>query len=95
MATALVDNLAGKWKPEKYTDDYRDNLMKVIKAKMKGKQAHVVAEERPRDAKVVDLMERLRQSLDASRDKKGTGRQQAPAALRKRARTTKRRRHVA
>jgi DNA end-binding protein Ku len=67
MATALVDNLADEWKPEKYTDDYRDNLMKVIKAKLKGKDAHVVAEEHPRDAKVVDLMERLRQSLDASR----------------------------
>jgi len=73
MATTLVENLADDWKPDKYTDDYRDNLMKVIKAKLKGKQAHVVAEEHPRDAKVVDLMERLRQSLDASKHGKGRG----------------------
>jgi len=66
MATTLVDNLAAEWEPEKYTDDYRDNLMKVIKAKMKGKQAHLVPEEQPRDKKVIDLMERLRQSLEAS-----------------------------
>jgi len=95
MATALVENLADEWKPEKYTDDYRDNLMKVIKAKMKGKEAHVVAEEHPRSAKVVDLMERLRQSLDASKGKKSGGRKQAKAAVRKRARTTKRPRSVA
>ncbi len=66
MATALVKSLAAEWEPEKYTDDYRENLMRVIKAKMKGKKADLVAEEQPRDAKVVDLMERLRQSLDAS-----------------------------
>jgi DNA end-binding protein Ku len=66
MATSLVESLAAEWNPEKYTDDYRENLMRVIKAKMKGKKADLVAEEQPRDAKVVDLMERLRQSLDAS-----------------------------
>jgi DNA end-binding protein Ku len=66
MATSLVESLAGEWSPEKYTDDYRENLMRVIKAKMKGKKADLVVEEPPRDAKVVDLMERLRQSLDAS-----------------------------
>jgi DNA end-binding protein Ku len=66
MAVSLVKTLAAKWDPEKYTDDYRENLMRVIKAKMKGKKADLVSEEPPRDAKVVDLMERLRQSLDAS-----------------------------
>jgi len=76
MATSLVESLAAEWNPEKYTDDYRENLMRVIKAKMKGKKADLVAEEQPRDAKVIDLMERLRQSLDASG---GRGRRQAAA----------------
>ena len=66
MAVSLVESLAAEWEPEKYTDDYRENLMRVIKAKIKGKPAELVAEEPPRDAKVIDLMERLRQSLDAS-----------------------------
>jgi DNA end-binding protein Ku len=66
MATALVENLAEDWNPEKYTDDYRENLMRVIKAKLKGKKADLVEEERPRDANVIDLMERLQQSLQAS-----------------------------
>jgi DNA end-binding protein Ku len=67
LAETLVQNLADEWNPEKYTDDYRENLMRVIKAKMKGKPADLVAEERPHDANVVDLMERLRRSLESSR----------------------------
>jgi DNA end-binding protein Ku len=86
MATSLVESLAADWDPEKYTDDYRENLMRVIKAKMKGKSADLVAEEPRRDAKVVDLMERLRQSLDAST---GRGRRRG-AASRAPARTTTR-----
>jgi len=101
MATTLVENLADEWQPEKYTDDYNDNLMKVIKAKMKGKQAHLIPEERPRDANVIDLMERLRQSLDASHGKRGGGKKTTHAAARHRKtakaakRQSSRRRHVA
>ena len=41
--------------------------MRIIKARMKGKTAHLVAEEPERDSNVVDLMERLRQSLASSK----------------------------
>jgi len=64
MAKALVNSLAAEWKPEKYTDQYRDNLMEIIRAKMKGKTITLEAAAEPRQAKVVDLMERLRQSLE-------------------------------
>lgn len=64
MARKLVESLAEEWKPEKYTDDYRANLMRIIKAKMKGKEPDLVAEKQPRRGEVVDLMERLRQSLE-------------------------------
>jgi DNA end-binding protein Ku len=66
MATTLVENLAAEWKPDKYTDDYRENLMRLIKAKVKGKPADLVSDERPRDSNVVDLMERLRRSLEGA-----------------------------
>jgi DNA end-binding protein Ku len=65
MARALINNLAAEWDPEKYTDEYRDNLMKIIEAKAKGKQIELEAEQPERDSNVIDLMERLRQSLDA------------------------------
>ena len=40
--------------------------MKIIKAKMKGKEAHLETTEEPQQAEVVDLMERLRQSLQGA-----------------------------
>ena len=63
MAKALVNTLASNWQPDKYTDDYRDNLMRIIKARSKGKTVTLESAEEPRHAEVVDLMERLRQSL--------------------------------
>jgi DNA end-binding protein Ku len=68
MAKALIDQLSAKWDPEKYTDEYEANLLRVIRAKLKGTAPRLKAE-RPdaRQEKVVDLMERLRQSLAGSR----------------------------
>jgi DNA end-binding protein Ku len=63
MAKTLVGNLAADWDPSKYTDEYRDNLMRVIRAKMKGTTVELEPAAKPREAKVVDLMERLQRSL--------------------------------
>ena len=85
MARMLVKNLADKWDPSQYTDQYRANLMKIIKAKMKGKEAKLTAPEEPHQAEVVDLMERLRQSLQGA----GTA-SRKPARARKTARASTR-----
>jgi DNA end-binding protein Ku len=82
LAKMLIDNLEAKWDPEKYKDEYRENLMRVIKAKMKGVEPDLEAEEHPKDASVIDLMERLRRSLEggakgakkAAKRKTGRGR---------------------
>jgi DNA end-binding protein Ku len=75
MARTLVEQLADTWDPEQYTDEYRKNLMKIIKAKLKGKEAHLEAVPEPRQAEVVDLMKRLRESLQsAGGQKKKTAR---------------------
>jgi DNA end-binding protein Ku len=63
MAKALVNSLAAPWDPAKYTDQYRENLMRIIKSKAKGRPARLERDEEPRHADVVDLMERLRRSL--------------------------------
>jgi len=88
MARTLVKNLADTWDPNRYADEYRENLMKIIKAKMKGKEPKLVAAAEPRRAEVVDLMERLRQSLDQA----GTKRKRAPA---RKAPTRGKRKHAA
>ena len=66
MAKMLIGNLAGEWDPAKYTDEYRANLMRVIQAKVKGKEPRLTEEVEPKQAEVIDLMERLRQSLGAA-----------------------------
>jgi DNA end-binding protein Ku len=72
MAEQLVANLAEPFDPTRYTDEYRANLMKVIKAKMKGKKVKLEEPEgEAHDSDVLDLMSRLRASLDEGTGKKG------------------------
>lgn len=77
MALQLIDSLAGEWKPEKYADEYRDNLMQVIEAKVKGKRPKLQERDTKQPAEVVDLMTRLRASLEgkggAAKTAKGSG----------------------
>jgi DNA end-binding protein Ku len=84
MARQLVENLSAKWEPEKYTDEYVENLMRVIKAKLKGRKPRLVETETPRGAEVVDLMERLRASLEG-KSSKGAGAAKSRPASRGRA----------
>jgi DNA end-binding protein Ku len=88
MARTLVENLADKWDPAQFTDQYRANLMKIIKAKMKGTKPRLKEEVEPQSAEVVDLMERLRQSLQGAggtrkQAKKPTGKAAARGKKRK------------
>lgn len=93
MAKSLVNSLASDWDPSKYTDEYRANLMRIIEGKTKGKEVTLESPEEPRQAEVVDLMERLRRSLAAS----GGGRAKSAAPKRRSKKTSpkKRARHAA
>ena len=82
MAEQLIDNLAEPFDPSRYTDDYRSNLMKVIRAKMKGKKPRLPEKEEAPDTGVLDLMSKLRASLEQGSGKK-------PAAKAKRVATAK------
>src|SRR4051812_8139976 len=93
MAEQLVANLAEPFDPARYTDDYRANLMRVIKAKMKGKKPKLAEPEREtEDSGVLDLMSRLRASLEEGTGKRGAvrTRQKAVAAGRKPSKPKKR-----
>ena len=103
MARQLVDSLSAKWEPGKYTDEYRDNLMRVIKGKLKGKTPRLKERELPKQADVIDLMARLRASLEgggqkgaAAKGRQG-GARKAPAASKQSTtrRATARKRRVA
>ena len=61
LVSSLIEALAGDFEPEKYKDNYRENLLQMIEAKKQG--AEVVATPEPQQAKVVDIMEALKASL--------------------------------
>ncbi|NLY92136.1 MAG: Ku protein [Firmicutes bacterium] len=64
MATSLIGNLSAPFDPEKYTNEYRSKLMEMIQAKIAGEE--VAVPDAPETGKVVDLMEALRASLQAT-----------------------------
>ncbi len=62
MATQLIESLTAEFEAAKYTDDYRESLLKLIEAKISGDAVAMPTPERP--SKVVDLMDALKASLD-------------------------------
>lgn len=78
MAAQLVSNLAEPFQPEKYTDDYRASLMKIIRAKMKGQKVEMPERDEPESTNVLDLMSRLQASLEQSGSKKAPRGTRAP-----------------
>jgi DNA end-binding protein Ku len=74
MASSLVDNMAADFTPDKFSDEYQDQLRQLIAAKLeKGDAVDTAAtfgekaEEQPDRGEVVDLMEALRRSVEQNR----------------------------
>jgi len=65
IAGQLIENMTATWKPEEYADDYRNALLKLIRAKAKkgGKSIETVAEKKPKATNIIDLVEVLKQSV--------------------------------
>jgi len=79
MAENLINNLSADFQPDKYTDEYRRELMEVIQAKIAGEEVEVPAAV-PEEGKVVDLMEALKASIELAekeRKKKGEKKKKA------------------
>jgi len=70
LAERLVKAMVKQWKPEKYKDEYRNDLLKMIEDRVKKGQTHGV--EAPEDeakpaahrAQVVDIMSLLQRSVE-------------------------------
>ncbi len=65
LAKMLVEALAGEFEPGKYHDTYRDNLRRMIEAKVAGH--NVVETPEAHIAPVIDIMEALKKSLEEAR----------------------------
>jgi DNA end-binding protein Ku len=61
LARQLMDTLSGDWDLSEHRDTYTEVVRQIITAKVEGKT--IVAPELPTPARVVNLMDALRQSL--------------------------------
>jgi DNA end-binding protein Ku len=81
MAKTLIENLAAKWEPEKYHDRYRTELLDLLQKKAEGEPLpEPKAEE---GGEVVDLMEALRQSVEATKKQRAPAKRKTSAARKK------------
>jgi DNA end-binding protein Ku len=76
MAKALIGSMTSKWDPEKYHDDYREAVMKVIEEKVEhgGEEIEEKPKKAPKPTKVIDLVSVLQQSLEKAGGAKKSGR---------------------
>jgi DNA end-binding protein Ku len=69
MAEQLIAGMTGKWDPATYKDEYRDDVLALVRHKVRAGQTHTVLEpeepeeRRPARSEVVDLMPLLKRSL--------------------------------
>ncbi len=77
MAKSLIENLAARWDPERYHDRYRNELLDLLRKKAEG----APLPERPggEEEAVVDLMEALRRSVEATQRKRRPARKRKAA----------------
>lgn len=71
MAESLIETLSGDFKPEQYSDNYREALQALIDAKIEGREIVAPAEPAADSGAVVDLMAALRASVEAARQGRG------------------------
>lgn len=69
MAMRLVDSMTRDFDPKRYTDSYREDLLKSIKKKIKAGKTHELTEAQApapvrESAKVIDLMAVLKRSIE-------------------------------
>lgn len=86
MATQLIDSLTTDFKPAKYKDEYREQVMEIIERKAAGEEIHTApTREDKGKGRAINLMA----ALEASLAKSKTG--SAARATATAARTTRRR----
>ena len=85
MSAALVESMAGDFEPERFTDEYQEQLRQLIEAKLEQgesldtEETFGVTADDSSKGEVIDLMEALKRSLD----KKRGGGEEKPAAASK------------
>jgi DNA end-binding protein Ku len=73
MARQLVESMQEQWNPEDYREEYRDDVLRMIEQKIKAGKSKTIEEPsrqiRAPKAKVVDITELLKRSVEKARHK--------------------------
>src|SRR5262249_17284745 len=76
LASHIVETKSGHFEPEKFEDQYEDALKELLKKKQAGEKIEAPKERTP--AKVINLMDALRRSVETERGR--SPKRQAPSA---------------
>jgi DNA end-binding protein Ku len=73
VAKQLIDSLTSDFKPDRYRDEYREELLDLLERKAEGKEVVTAPTEEPKPTKAPDLMAALEESLAAVRGEEAAG----------------------
>src|SRR6476619_1963138 len=77
MAKQLIESLTSDFEPNKYRDEYREELLDLLERKAEGKEVVSAPREEPKQTKAPDLMDALEESLAAVRGEEASTSQTA------------------
>jgi len=89
MASSLIDSMAGSFKPDEFTDNYRAALQEVIDAKVEGREIVQPEEAEEAPAAAIDLMAALKASVERAKKARGEEPAKAPAKAAAKKKATK------
>jgi DNA end-binding protein Ku len=96
VAKMLIDTMTETFDAERFTDTYREQVLAMIEARAAGKQTEAAPTKAPRRDNVVNLMDVLQKSLEASKKERGTSaRANGTASSEKPKKTAKRKKSAA
>jgi DNA end-binding protein Ku len=85
MALRLVEDMSDEWRPERFHDTYREDLLKRVEEKVKAGETEAIPEPEKeargrRGGEVIDLMALLRKSIEKKPERKPARKRQRRAA---------------
>lgn len=71
VAKMLIDTMTAQFEPEKFEDTYRERLLQLVEARARGKHVPAAKAKAPEATNVVNLMDVLQRSIEASKKTRG------------------------
>lgn len=60
LGADLIESMSDEFNPDKFRDEYRERVQRMLDEKSKGREITVAAPEAPRHGQIIDLMQALK-----------------------------------